>query len=270
MDVTEKQNHLLNRRVFFGILFLLIIIMFLVLIRPYLNVIIFSLTMVMILRPVYIRIYGWKRVQKFRAGRGLATALTIIAFVLLVAVPVTILGVMTVSQVKLLSSYIDAEEFVLEDFLEKLLDEIEELAILKSVELDRQAFLETLANTVRQVSGGLIALILKIGSSFPRLLINGFLFFGFLVTLLPIFDSLLGRERALVPLENPIVEAYATKINLMSRSMFLGIFVLSFIQGVSMGVFYVLAGNHTPPSGPHCLSPSRSCPWWASASSYYR
>ena len=43
----------------------------------------------------------------------------------------------------------------------------------------------------------------------------------------------------LIPLENPIVE---TKISLMTRSMFLGIFVLSFVQGIIMGVFYVLAG----------------------------
>ena len=76
------------------------------------------------------------------------------------------------------------------------------------------------------------------GASFPRLLINGFLFLGFLVTLLPAADSLRKRERVLIPLENPIVEAYATKISLMTRSMFLGIFVLSFVQGISMGIFY--------------------------------
>jgi len=212
------------------------------LIWPYLNVVIFSLTIVMVLHPVYNRIYAWKRVRNFRAGRGLATLLTILAFLLIVAVPVAILAVLTVSQVKALSSDIKLEEFVLREFLEKLLEEIERLANIRSIEFDRQAFIETIDNAVRQVLSGLIALIGKIGASFPRLLINGFLFFGFLVTLLPTFDSLLRQVRALIPLENPIVEAYATKIYLMTRSMFVGIFVLSFIQGIAMGIFYILAG----------------------------
>jgi predicted PurR-regulated permease PerM len=244
MDENEKPkiDHLLNRRVFFGILFLLVIVLVLALIWPYLNVIIFSVTIVMLLRPVYTRIYNWKRVQNFRASKGLATALTIIAFILVIAIPITILALLTFSQVKALSADITSKEFVLEDFLDELLAEIERLAIVRSIEFDRQSFLETITDAVNLVLSGLIALILKIGASFPTLLINLFLFFGFLVTLLPAADSLRKRERALIPLENPIVEAYATKISLMTRSMFLGIFVLSFVQGSTMGVFYVLAG----------------------------
>lgn len=237
-----KVDHLMSRRVFFGILFLLVIVLVLALIWPYLNVIIFSVTIVILLRPVYTRIYNWRRVQEFRASRGLATALTTIAFILIIAIPVTILALLTYSQVKALSSEITSEEFVLEDFLNDLLMEIERLAATGSIEFDRQTILETITSAVETVLLGLIALVLKIGASFPNLLINFFLFFGFLVTLLPAADSLLTRERALIPLENPIVEAYATKINLMTRSMFLGIFVISFVQGVTMGVFYVLAG----------------------------
>jgi predicted PurR-regulated permease PerM len=62
------------------------------------------------------------------------------------------------------------------------------------------------------------------------------------VKVLPAADWFRKRERALIPLENPIIEAYAKKISLMTRSMFPGIFVLSFVQGITMGFFYVLAG----------------------------
>lgn len=147
----------------------------------------------------------WKWVNNFRAGRGLATALTVIAFLLIVAIPVTILAILTFSQVKVLSSNIELKESFLKDFLARILAEMERLSVLRSVEFDRQAFLETVTTAVRQVLIGLINLILKIGASFPRLLINGFLFLGFLVTLLPAADSLTRRERVLVPLENPIV-----------------------------------------------------------------
>lgn len=241
-----KMNHLLNRRLFFGILILLITILVLALIWPFLNVIIFSLTVVILLRPVYTRIYDWSWVQEFRASKGLATALTIIAFILLIAIPVTILVVLTISQVKVLSSNISLKEFVLEDYLNGLLTQLESLPVLDSVEFDRDAFLETITNAAGQLLDTLITLIVNIGTSFPNLLISLFLFFGFLVTLLPAYDSLLEQVRELIPLENPIVEAYVTKINLMTRSMFLGIFVLSFIQGSVMGFFYVLAGIPYP------------------------
>lgn len=237
-----SANHLLSRRVFFGVLFLFITILVLLLIRPYINVILFSLTIVLLLMPVYRHIYGWKRVQNFRASRGLATALTIIAFILIVAVPVGILIVLTFSQVKILSADIDLTEFELKEFLDDLATKIGELPVMNSIAFDHRALVETVTNALDQLIRIVVNLILKIGSSFPNLLISTFLFLGFLVTLLPKAESLRKRERILIPLENAIVEAYATKISLMTRSMFLGIFVLSFIQGITMGIFYIVAG----------------------------
>ena len=48
--------------------------------------------------------------------------------------------------------------------------------------------------------------------------------------------------KEMTPVEGDIFEIYIKKSALMIRSMFVGIFVLSFIQGLSMGMFYVLAG----------------------------
>ncbi|HCB49302.1 MAG TPA: hypothetical protein DEP47_07235 [Chloroflexi bacterium] len=238
----STKNHLLSRRVFFGILIIVSTILVLVLIRPYLSVIIFSLTIVVVLRPLYNRVYSWKWVSNFRASKGLATALTILGFILFIAIPVTILAMLAHSQVEALSSDISVDEFALEDFLDELLTEIETLPVLSSVEIDRESFLETLTSAVDQLFRTLINLVLSIAASFPNLLISMFLFFGFLVTLLPSYDSLADLERDLINLDRPIFEAYATKISLMTRSMFLGIFVLSFIQGGAMGIFYTIAG----------------------------
>ena len=235
-------RHLLNRRVFFGVLIILSTILVLVLIRPYFSVIIFSLTIVVVLRPLYIRIYGWKWVSNFRASKGLATALTILGFILFIAIPFTILATLTKSQVQALSADITNKEFVLEDTIDRLLIDIETLPVLSSVEFDRESFLETLTSTVDQVPRGLINLVLKIAASFPNLLISLFLFIGFLATLLPAYDSLADLERDLMNMDRPIFDAYATKISLMTRSMFAGIFVLSFIQGGAMGIIYTLAG----------------------------
>jgi predicted PurR-regulated permease PerM len=229
---------LLRRKTFFGVLFLLIIIMVLVLIRPYISIILFSLTMVIVLRPIYSIIYDFKWVK----WKGLATFLTIVAFVLIVAIPVTILLLLTVSQGKQLVDDITASGFVLEDFINNLITEIRRIEIFADYEFDRDAFSEDIREPLRNVASWLVSTVISIGASFPTLLINLFLFLGFLITLLPTTDEFIRREKDLIPLESPILDTYLTKIQLMIRSMFLGIFVLSFVQGLAMGVFYVLAG----------------------------
>ena len=229
---------LLRRRTFFGVLFLLIIVMVLVLIRPYISIILFSLTMVIVLRPIYSFIYNLKWVKR----KGLATFLTIVAFVLIIAIPVTILLLVTVSQGKQLVDDITASGFVLEDQLNNLIIEIRRIEIFADYEFDQEAFSEDIREPLRNVANWFVTTIISIGTSFPTLLINLFLFLGFLITLLPTFDDFNRREMDLIPLESPILDTYLTKIQLMIRSMFLGIFVISFVQGLAMGVIYLLAG----------------------------
>ena len=212
--------------------------MVLVLIRPYLSIILFSLTMVIVLRPLYSFIYSLKWVKR----KGLATFLTIVAFVFIIAIPVTILLLVTVSQGKLLVNDITASGFVLEDYIKNLIGEIRQIEIFANYEFDQEAFSEDIREPLSNVANWLVTAVISIGASFPTLLINLFLFFGFLITLLPTFEGFNRREMDLVPLESPILETYLTKINLMIRSMFLGIFVISIIQGLAMGVFYILAG----------------------------
>jgi predicted PurR-regulated permease PerM len=212
--------------------------MVLVLIRPYISIILFSLTMVIVLRPIYSFIYSLKWVKR----KGLATFLTIVAFVLIIAIPVTILVLVTVSQGKQLVNDITASGFVLEDYLNNLIIEIRRIEIFANYEFDQEAFSEDIREPLRNVTNWLVTTIISIGTSFPTLLINLFLFLGFLITLLPALDDINRRERDLIPLESPILDTYLTKIQLMIRSMFLGIFVISIVQGLAMGVFYILAG----------------------------
>lgn len=229
---------LLRRRTFFGLLFIIIIVMVLMLIWPYISIILFSLTMVIVLRPIYSFIYSLKWVKR----KSFATFLTIVAFVLIIAIPVTILLLVTVSQGKQLVNNITASGFVLEDSLRNLISEIRKIGIFANYEFDQEAFSEDIREPLSNVANWLVTTVISIGTSFPNFLINLFLFFGFLITLLPTFEDFNRRELDLVPLESPIMETYLSKIQLMIRSMFLGIFVISFLQGLAMGVFYIIAG----------------------------
>ncbi|MEA1978384.1 MAG: AI-2E family transporter, partial [Chloroflexota bacterium] len=227
-----------TRRMFFWGLFALITIGVLALIRPYISTIIFSLTMVVVLKPSY----DFFLRRKWVKGPGLATGLTILAFLLAIAIPFLLLINITVAQAKAMFGDITLENFVLGDVLADITQWLQQIPAFGDLEFDREGFMQAVLDLGSQVVSWLANLAVSLGTSLPNMLVNLFLFFGFLVTLLPSFDQIIEGLKELLPLESPITETYVSKSTLMIKSMFLGIFVLSIIQGLAMGVVFVLAG----------------------------
>jgi predicted PurR-regulated permease PerM len=223
---------------FFWGLFALVTVGVLALIRPYLSTILFSLTMVVVLKPIY----DFFLRRRWVKGSGLATALTIVAFVLIIAIPIILLINVTVSQTKALVGGISLEGSVLEDVLADVVQWLQQVPAVGDLEFDREGFLRGIRDLGSQVVSWLANLAVGLGTSLPDVLARLFLFFGFLVTLLPAYDRIIEGLQELIPLERPITETYLRKVTLMVKSMFMGMFVLSILQGLAMGVFYVLAG----------------------------
>jgi len=244
MERSQVRNLL-----FFWALFALVTLGVLALIRPYIGTILFSLTLVVLLKPIYDYFMGRKWVKK----SGVATALTIVSFLLIIAIPVTLLVAITINQAKDIFGGISLEGLDLEDTLADVVLWLQQLPAVKDILLNQEGFLPALQDLTSQLAAGVTNLIgevmnwlanlaIGLGSSLPNVLINLFLFFGFLITVLPSFDRIVDGLQDLIPLEHTITQTYLRKVTLMVKSMFLGIFVLSIIQGLAMGVFYVLAG----------------------------
>ncbi len=115
--------HWTNRSIFFGVFFVFITIMVLWLFWPYLNTVLFSITIVVLLSPIY----NFFQKLSWVKDRVLPTALTIITFFFFFfAIPVTLLLTFTWYQGKELvtdisrgvTAGISTEEFVLEDFVQ--------------------------------------------------------------------------------------------------------------------------------------------------------
>jgi predicted PurR-regulated permease PerM len=232
------MSHWTNRSLFFGLFFVLITLMVLWLVWPYLNTVLFSITIVVILSPIY----NYFQRRTWVRGRILPTALTIIAFFFIIAIPITLLLTVTWYQGKELVADISQKGFVLEDFLADIIQRVQQLPFLGDFEFDRVAFQGRIKELIGLLVTGLGLLAVDLGTSLPNLLIDLFLFFGFLITLLPTAGPLIQSIKEMTPMEGEIIEIYIKKSALMIRSMFVGIFVLSFIQGLAMGLFYALAG----------------------------
>jgi predicted PurR-regulated permease PerM len=205
--------------------------------------------MVVVLRPLY----DFFMQRTWVKRPGVATLLTIVSFLLIVAIPLILLINITVAQAKDIMGGVSLEGFNLEDALVEVVEWLRQVPGIQEAGFnpdDIQARLqESYDQTVAEVRARfsevvnwLAGLAIGLGTSLPNMLINLFLFLGFLITVLPSFDRIVERLETLLPLENPITQTYTRKVTLMVRSMFLGIFVLSIIQGLAMGVFYVLAG----------------------------
>jgi len=88
-----------GRNFFFGVFSLFLTVMVLWLVWPYLNTVLFSITIVVLLSPIYNYFHRLSWVK----GKALPTALTIIAFFFIVAIPVSLLLMFTWYQGKELS-----------------------------------------------------------------------------------------------------------------------------------------------------------------------
>lgn len=207
------------------------------LIRAYLDIIVFSLMTVIILKPVYDRLLRWV------GGRaGLAVTLTLVAFILAIVVPLWIAGSVILSQVRTLIADaqgpggIDAAIVELNDRIGQRLN----------IELtpDQKAQIGRLATAFL---GWVAGLGVRLGMAIPEVISRAFIFVGILGALLPNYHGFVQRLKRLSPLDDQIDAIFLRRVKLTVWAMFLAIFVIAVAQGLVMGLFFWLAGlPYTP------------------------
>ncbi len=227
---------MLRSRGFFFLTFVALLILTALLLKPFFSVILLSLIAVIVLKPLY----GWFYRTKFTKGRRrLSASVTILTFLFLLVVPVTIMIVLFVDQ---LSSQLVA----LADFdLDAIFQEIEDAmptAGGQSITLDREAIKNVIGEAAAAVLGAAIGLAGTILSALPRLIVDGMIFLVVVVTLLPEFDRVVEEMQEISPLGSEITELYYRKTTAMISSLFKGIFLIAALQGLVMGFFFWLAG----------------------------
>ena len=132
----------------------------------------------------------------------------------------------------------------LEETLLEVFGTIEEFIqqAMVSLQIDEDQLAEGLGNLARGVLNWLSNFALSLGRSLPDLFFNALIFLSLLVTLLPATDTLNKRVRDILPLDVSIYDLYVSKAKAMTLSVLKGIFLLTIIQGVLMGIFYWIAG----------------------------
>lgn len=227
-----------QKQVFFYAVLLAISLAALWLVNSYLGVIAFSLVMVIILKPVYDFFMRWL------GGRaGLATALTIVTFFVLLIVPGWFVISVTTSQISALVTDLSAGTagISVEDLTAQINAYVEDIPLLRNIQLTEAQQ----ARIQERIGAALLwtaQALINLGMSFPVLLARTFVFLGIVGSLLPNYDGFIRRMKRLSPLDDAIDELYLQKIKVTVWSMFIGIFVIAIIQGLLMGLFIWLGG----------------------------
>jgi predicted PurR-regulated permease PerM len=204
------------------------------LIRPYLDIIAFSLMTVVIVKPLYDRILRWVR------GRaGLAVALTLVVIALIIVVPLWLAMKVIAGQLGELVATIrqpGATAAVAAQINAALANRFGAGAQIPP-ELQQQ-----LSSFAATAATWLAGRVVNLGMAIPDLISRLFIFTGILGTLLPNYHQAVRRIKQLSPLDDRIDNIFLRKIKLTIWAMFLAIFVIAVAQGLLMGVFIWLAG----------------------------
>lgn len=231
-----KQYNIENKVFFYLILASLTALSFW-LVSGYLGVIVFSLVMVIILKPVY---DFCKRILWGKAG--LAVAATLIVMVLAVFIPGWIMLNIVTSQVAGILQSFDIEQgrpADLEEFQTQINAMVDQVPYLNQFEITD----EQTANIQRALLGTAAwaaQTIIGLGMAIPSLIARAFIFLAIVGVLLPNYHAFVNSLIDLSPLDEEVDRLFLHKIKAMVWSMFVGIVVIALAQGLVTGLFFWL------------------------------
>jgi predicted PurR-regulated permease PerM len=228
------QYNLQNKIFFYTILVILGALGFW-LVRGYLDVIVFSLTMIIILKPVYDFFQ-----RRLRLGPGLATTATLIALVLAIIIPGWFMIRIVTNQITAMTESFTPsgteQPLALTDFKDRANGLINTVPLLNRFEINDNQIAQ-IRDYARAAVGRIGLALANLGMSIPTLLAKLFVFLAIVGVLLPNYHGFVQRLLALSPLDDEIDYLFLRKIKSMVWAMFIGIVVIAVAQGLIMGLF---------------------------------
>ena len=233
------KTKLLRERFFFFLMVSLLVIIVCIMLWPFVTTILLALAVVVIIHPVYRWFLNLKLVK---GNERWATGLTMITFILVIAMPVILVLGLAVSQAASLFSGLDFEspDFSLSSLVAWLESKLGEGS---GIEIDEEQFSETVQGLVFTVATWFGDLVVALGNSIPQFFANAMIVLVIMFVMLPRYRRP-GKDELteLVPFPKSITQLFLDKIDLMLMAMFKGVFIIGFVQGAVMGLIFLIAG----------------------------
>jgi len=241
MENGSMENRLVQQRAFFFGMVAILAILALVLVWPFTQTILLAVALVIILKPVY----SWLLRKKWiRGSENRAAGVTLIIFLLVIAIPTILIVASAITQASRLFNGLDLEEIdiTLSEVIDWLDGSLREIGA-GTLQIDKSQILKNIAQFVSLVAGWLGAVLVSLGQSIPAFLTNGVILLVLLFVSLPKYKAP-GKQDILevVPYPSEITNLFLNKIDSMITAMFKGTFVIAIVQGAAMGLVLWIAG----------------------------
>ena len=204
------------------------------LVHSYLDIIAFSLTAVIILKPLY------DRVLLRVGGRvGLAATLTICAFFLAVIIPLAIaLSIVVGQAASILAAVQPGTDLLSSAQLVNVMAFITDLNLPFGDQIEA-----SLLSAASQAASVIASFALGLGASIPDLISRLFIFLGIVGTLLPNYHAFILRLKRLSPLDDQVDDIFLHRIKLKEAYLSFALVLLSALGGYELfGFFGVVYG----------------------------
>jgi len=226
-----------RNRIFFWIVFLVLIVLTVLMVEPYFTALVLSLIAVIMLTPLY---NHFLQMEWVRGREKIAVTLTLLSFVGILVVPAFLVALLVVNQLAAALTYVASVD--LEAVGQSIAQALETLPFVGGIQPDAVNIAEGLQSLALAAASAVADMALSLGASLPSLLIQGMLFIVVVAALLPHFRSAVESFQRLSPLGYDVSELYSRKITAMVSSLIKGVFLIAIVQGAAMGAFFWLAG----------------------------
>lgn len=235
------NDRLVRQRAFFFGMVAILAILALILVWQFAKAILFAVAMVILLKPLYMKVFNTKWVN---GNERRATQMTMLIFIMIIAIPVGLLVAGAIAQATRLFSGLAIEDLDVStrSFVTLIQETIQTMSSGR-IKLNEIQISESLSQAVAGIVIWVRGFLLNLGRQLPRFFTNALVVLVIMYVSLPRYNSP-GKQTILeiVPFPPEITQLFLDKIDLMIKAMFKGTFVIAITQGLAMGLVLWIAG----------------------------
>lgn len=235
------SGRFLRQRIFFFGMVAVLAILALILVWQFVQAILLAVALVILLKPLY----NWVLARRWINGSEMkATGLTMLIFILLIAIPAVVIVGGAISQAAVLFSGLDITTLDLSlGGMNSWLERVIRSVTSGNMHLEEIQLTETIAQVTSWLATWLRNILIGLGRSLPGIFVNGLVVLVIIYVLLPRYKRP-GKQDILdiVPFPPEITQLFMDKIDIMIKAMFKGNFVIAIAQGLTMGLILWIAG----------------------------
>jgi len=230
-------------KLLFGILALLLIILAILVAKPYLNTIILAVIVSYILQPVYKFLTKKVKTKKISASIISTLLIVLLTMILGVILVITVINVasLVLEQVNTLRVENTSSIDYLQDAIVWINSQMDRFNI--PIEFTLTEILSNLRNSISSIVNNLLATVSSISSFSVDAVFKLIIFYGLIYTIVPHFNKSIYSIKNILPLDEEITTLYLDRTLDTAKAMAGGVLLIAIVQGLVAGIILYILGT---------------------------